>query len=567
MIKRVLLLSALLALFANGFAQPYSARLTGDQMIPPVNSARSALLQVYYTPSGGPTDPYKFPPTGLDFSYFLTTDINDITGLSIYAPAPSDTGPLLIEFTSNLKTERKFIPVAGNYTAISEYQSTLNTYLKIGFAYAILRTTAFPNGELRGTFGTTSLSRGVRFYAKTLFPFAPTDALLQIVFIECNSGFTGANQCTWNSAMPAGGSGELQGPNGLVIPLFPWQMYGSAPIPGLSRTFTAPAPFTVDQLLDFGYRGELRLAYKIGTTEVGSIALSISGKPGTLEANLNGANVVPAVTTSATGKVEISLADPNMLALSHTVLNGTRFSFFSGSAGVNGVELVNILPGLFPIPSDFETQLDFSFQLFDYLGARQQVYSSIASTANPQGEIRGQVILHPNEEFMDTLSGQKMVPAVMSALTGQAVLRYDSILDALYINISSTSTSTSAVLLRGPANADATGPVLATLCSFKCNLRRVFFGVLNEGSGAFASGQTLSSILDVLRQGKVYVELQTTQNPSGELRANLVASTNNNPPFEISPSPLSRPDIDLPTTIPTPVPSIPRFFRRRVHAQ
>jgi hypothetical protein len=301
---------------------------------------------------------------------------------------------------------------------------------------------------------------------------------------------------------------------------------------------------------------------------------------------LNGANEVPPVATAAIGNASFVLDSSPRASFVHTVVSATRITLNSGVAGANGPVLLDFFPGLSPLGNNIQVSLGLLAQFpIVNLFATNTIptgYVNIASAAFPQGEIRGQLAYNPINVFSDTFSGQKEVPPVTSSLTGNAMLTYDSLLNALYFNISSTSTTTTSVVLKGPASPTSTGADLAILCSFKCNARRIFFGVLNQGSSAFVNGQTLASVLAILQQGQAYVELKTTQNPNGEIRANLLASVSNTQNAQLPNSAFVRPPIDLnesplPSVAPSligsvsfpsvspslPGVSVPFFFRKR----
>jgi len=189
-----------------------------------------------------------------------------------------------------------------------------------------------------------------------------------------------------------------------------------------------------------------------------------------------------------------------------------------GAENVNGQVLIDLQPGSTRIANSFQssplTFIDVSNGLPDW-------YVNIKSVSHPNGEIRGKIEFNPLEVFNDTLSAQKVVSSVRSNAVGNAELQYDSALNKIFFYINTTASGVTKVVLRGPASTRSSGAELAVLCSFKCAARLLYIGALTEGSTAFLNRQTLESTLTILRQGKAYIEVQTTQNPNGELRANL----------------------------------------------
>jgi hypothetical protein len=129
----------------------------------------------------------------------------------------------------------------------------------------------------------------------------------------------------------------------------------------------------------------------------------VTAETATLIATLSGANVVPPVTTPATGMAYI-LYDPNTMTLSWTVaydgLSGpVTMAHFHGPATATQNAGIAVSLGLFegfdPQPEDLTSPINGSTTLTSDQASQLlagQWYVNIHTTANSGGEIRGQVL-------------------------------------------------------------------------------------------------------------------------------------------------------------------------------
>jgi len=526
-------LLVLVALVCLAEAQlPFTAILTGDKQVPPVTTSRTAAVTVFaVVNSGSPT-------------YKIETTITDITSFALYGPAgPGQVGPLLGEV--------KNPPLQGSIQVSTQSgnQNPLFDYLSSSQVYAIIRTAAFPDGEIRGNFefsGFKPLLLGAAIFP--VFSDAPN-----VPRVEC----AGGSECSWSTGLPLGGASvAIRGPDGFQLTLLP--RFPNVNVPGYTEgTFTLP---TIDfaKFFDYGVRGELRMVYLTGSVELTSTALSVAERKPTFRAILDGSNIVPSVTTNADGEAKITSQNGvATVKVTHDVANGTKASLNTGEPGT---VILDLQPGATYLTESFKTisvllPLDPAFS-----SGNPNWFVKISSKNFPSGEIGGKVEINPLEVFSATLSPQNVVPPVSSTAFGNAEVQYDDAWNRLFFYVNATINGAQTVVLRGPAEVGSTGPELAILCSYRCDLRALFIGALDEGSSGFVNGQTLDSTLDVLRSGKAYVEIRTAQNPQGELRANLptaqIVSTQSSlflrfPIDKTSPAP------------PTAPISLPRLFRRK----
>ena len=111
-----------------------------------------------------------------------------------------------------------------------------------------------------------------------------------------------------------------------------------------------------------------------------------------VKVSLSGANEVPPVTTSATGDGTITVADDGAVSGSVTTkgVQGTAAHIHMGAAGKNG-------PVVVPFTKEGDTYKAAAGAKLnpDQLKAFKagELYFNVHSAANPNGEIRGQLML------------------------------------------------------------------------------------------------------------------------------------------------------------------------------
>ena len=139
--------------------------------------------------------------------------------------------------------------------------------------------------------------------------------------------------------------------------------------------------------------------------------------------SLSGAQVVPAVTSAATGSGLIGL-DTGSGAVSGSIttfgLSGTTAHLHTGAVGANGaamVELTQSSPGTWSVVDGAKLTSD---QMDAFRNGAS--YVEIATSANPDGEIRGQVC---RLVYFATLFGAQESPPTASTATGTGVYVFD----------------------------------------------------------------------------------------------------------------------------------------------
>ncbi len=142
-----------------------------------------------------------------------------------------------------------------------------------------------------------------------------------------------------------------------------------------------------------------------------------------LSARMNGAQEVPAVTTNAVGVTAFSInatRDTMCVNMTVTGLSGaiTGAHIHAGAAGVNGPVIYNLTS--FIVGNSLAATLtgnDLTPALLsEYL--KGNMYINVHNTANPNGEIRGQIIPESDVQFIANLDGAQENPPITTNAFG-----------------------------------------------------------------------------------------------------------------------------------------------------
>ncbi len=237
------------------------------------------------------------------------------------------------------------------------------------------------------------------------------------------------------------------------------------------------------------------------------------------KATLTGAQEVPAVTTNATGTAVMTLTPAGLVYLiTANGLSGTITGahFHLGAAGTNG-------PVLIDLTSSFggRTTATGTLTLPDSVVAAfltGRIYLNLHTAANPNGEIRGQVIQHSGTAFQATLEGAQEVPAVTTTARGAAAITLSSVGGVgLHYRVTVNGLSgpiMSAHFHRGFAGEN--GPIVREITNeFRDNTAT---GVWRTGT---AAGSLPDSIIAAFLTGRIYINVHTAANTGGEIRGQV----------------------------------------------
>jgi hypothetical protein len=142
------------------------------------------------------------------------------------------------------------------------------------------------------------------------------------------------------------------------------------------------------------------------------------------------------------------------------------------------------------------------------------LYINVHTAANPNGEIRGQILLETDDSYISNLNGVQLVPMITSPAIGLGTFKISKSGKRANFHIVADSLSgaiTSAHLHTGAPGTN--GGVAIDLSTFISG---------NVISGEFDP----TAILTDLKAGNIYLNLHTAANPNGEVRGQLNRKNN-----------------------------------------
>jgi hypothetical protein len=232
-------------------------------------------------------------------------------------------------------------------------------------------------------------------------------------------------------------------------------------------------------------------------------------------AKLEGSQEVPAVATSATGVGSAVLngtRDTLFVNISVTGLSGpiTVAHIHEGAVGVAGPIVVHLTPFIHGNHiSGYVTGADLTqATLAKYL--RGQYYFNVHTSANPNGEIRGQILLESDQGFLSVITGGQETPPVTTTANGSGfyMLSHDKTkLKFMVIFEGLSGVPTAAHFHTGAAGV--AGPIVSTLTTFI------------SGNTIFGEVDPTSFLPQLLTNG-VYINIHTAANLNGEIRGQLL---------------------------------------------
>lgn len=234
-----------------------------------------------------------------------------------------------------------------------------------------------------------------------------------------------------------------------------------------------------------------------------------------LGATLTGAQEVPAVTTAARGAVAFTLnetRDTLFISGSFTGLSGpiTMAHVHNGFRGVAGPVLTDLMPLIRGNRIDgFLTGANIDRAKLDrYL--RGSYYINVHTAANPGGEIRGQIEIEKDEEFVASLSGAQEVPPVTTNGVGIGTFNLSQRQDKLKFRVVVGGLSGPITATHFHSGAAGTaGPVVLDLMPY-------LSGNVIEGEV-----EPTPALVQAMLAGLIYINVHTAANLGGEIRGQL----------------------------------------------
>jgi hypothetical protein len=287
---------------------------------------------------------------------------------------------------------------------------------------------------------------------------------------------------------------------------------------GVWSSTDATQPLT-DSLLSELLRGRLYVNVHTTTNPNGEIrGQVIQATPVGFYAQMNGSQETPPNSSTATGSAFVVLSPGGSVTYNVTVtgLSPTASHFHNGPAGVaagvvKSITLVN------NSASGSWTSSDASQPLTDALLrdlVRGRTYVNAHTTANPGGEIRGQVLPVVGATFLAAINGSQETPPTTSLATGTGGCVLNASGSQLNYSVTFNGlTITAAHFHNGVAGVAA--PVVK-------NLTIVNGTAQGTWSSSDATQPFTDSMLVELLHGRLYFNAHTSANPGGEIRGQII---------------------------------------------
>ena len=277
---------------------------------------------------------------------------------------------------------------------------------------------------------------------------------------------------------------------------------------------------------------------------------------------LTGAQEVPNVTTTATGQgTAVINADGSTITyiVTYSGLSGTvnASHIHTGAAGVAGGVILPLVPGPSPMTGTL-TAANFtpSGAVTTFAEAVAAIragttYFNLHTTANPGGEIRGQIQAAGDAYFAD-LNGAHENPPVATSATGKglAVISADGSTVTYLVTYSGLSGTANAAHIHTGA-VGANGGVILPLAVGPSPMTGTLTATNFTPSGPVTS---FAQAVAAIRAGTTYFNIHTTANPGGEIRGQVGVTVAAPAP---TPAPTPTPVPAAPTEAPTAAPTVP----------
>ncbi|MEX0736001.1 MAG: CHRD domain-containing protein, partial [Bacteroidota bacterium] len=496
----------LVAMATTGSAQIFfTAKIDGAQENPPV------------TTNARGTGAFVLNADGTELSYSITVNGLTMTAAHFHnAPAGTNAGVVKdLSFTNNTSTG-----VWRSTDANQPLTDSLLSELLRGRLYVNVHTSANPGGEMRGQ---VLLSVPVGFSAKMdgsqENPAVTTNAR-GIGSVTLNTDGTVSYDVTVAGLTPTAAHFH-NAPVGTNAGVVKNITLSNNTAGGTWSASDATQPLT-NQLLRELVRGRLYMNAHTSANPGGEIRGQVRLNTGaSFTAKLDGAQENPPVSTSARGTGSFVLNAAGTQLHYHVVFDGlthTAAHFHNAAAGTNA-GVVKDLSFTNNTATGVWSSSDASQPLTDALLSELlngRLYVNVHTSANPGGEIRGQVLMTSGVGFMAMINGSQENPAVTTTAsgTGSVVLNTNGTVG--YEVTVTGLTPTAAHFHNAPAGTNA-------------GVVKDIALVNNSSSGMWTSGDATQPLTDLLLRelikGRLYMNVHTSANPGGEIRGQVSGST------------------------------------------
>jgi len=488
----------------------FSARFSGAQEVPPVETDATGVGSFFLNAS-------------MD-TLCLTITVNGlsgpITGAHIHEGMVGMNGGVLVGFTDNIEGNSIKATITGEALTPELLEAMFNEGL-----YFNIHTEANPSGEIRGQIlletdkayaGILDASQEVpagTSEATGLATFNLSKQGNEVNYYVVVEGLTGPIQMAHLHEGPAGENGPvivdlMSGIDGNVIS----GSFDPTLFDGLLAAMNAGNIYiNVHTEANPGgeIRGQLMLQERLSHDAYLTVEQEIPAPMGTAA---NGIAVV-----GLTYALDTLYYDIQLEGLSGPL---TGAHFHEGAFGETGGVLIGITDDIdgnringFVAGEALTTE-----NIVKFLSG--QIYLNVHTDLNPAGEIRGQVYKLIREGYTYELTGDQEVPAVMTDAYGSGIVSIDRDQSNVHFMMAYndlTGPQTMAHFHTAPAGEN--GGVIYTLSSF--------FDQTETFDSAFGYWTDMdetpfdAAAAMAFREGEVYVNIHTSENPGGELRGQV----------------------------------------------
>jgi hypothetical protein len=234
-------------------------------------------------------------------------------------------------------------------------------------------------------------------------------------------------------------------------------------------------------------------------------------------ARLQGSQEVPAVTTTANGVAAFMLNaahDTMQVNINVTGIVATGIHIHEAAIGANGAVIKDFTPNMNGnIVRTILTGADLApANLMKWLSGAY--YLNVHTAANPNGEIRGQIILETDVAYFADLTSAQSVPAVNTLATASAVFALDK--SGRMVNYKVVAQGLSGAITASHLHIGAAGTAGGVAVDLSSNI------IANKIEGAFMVSAANASFMTDLAAGNIYINIHTAANPNGEIRGQLM---------------------------------------------
>ncbi|HCA80953.1 MAG TPA: hypothetical protein DEP53_14590 [Bacteroidetes bacterium] len=505
--RRLLLFVTIVLLIASvGFAQiHFTARMDGAQEVPPVTTTATG------------TGAFVLNAAGTALSYNITINGLTITAAHFHNGAAGAAAGVVksLTFVNNTASG-----VWSSTDATQPLTDSLLSELLRGRLYVNAHTSANPGGEIRGqVLQAAPAGFFARMDGSQEVPPTSTTATGS-VFVVLAPGGSATFRGTFTGLAPTAAHfhSAVPGVSGGVVKGF---TLANNTVSGTWTPGDASQPLT-DALLRDLVRGKLYANAHSSANPGGEIRGQVLPAIGIgLTATIDGSQEVPPVTTTASGTGAFVLnASGSQLtySISFNGLTPTAAHFHNGAAGVASdvVKSLTIVNGTAAgVWSSTDATQPFTDSLLVEL-LRGRLYVNAHTSANPGGEIRGQVLMASGAGFAVKLDGSQEVPPVTTNASGTASVVLHPNGTVSYDETVTGITPSAAHFHNAAAGATAGVVRNTTLTN-------------NTVSGTWSSSDATQPLTDALLRelvkGRLYLNVHSSTNPGGEIRGQVVGST------------------------------------------